>query len=148
MKWLLFPLLPLVVTFSPAMRFCFSCRKATCSLCFALLSDQPLPQQGDQLGSMNLYSTCDYTVPRVEKGFPGGLAITNLPANAREADSIPGWDRCPREGNGNPLEYSCLGNFIDRRSWQITVHGAKKSLKSKRVIELHSSCVNGYFTQK
>ena len=148
MKWLLFPLLPLVVTFCPAMKFSFAHRKATCSLCFALLSDQPPPQQGDQLGSMNLYSTCDYIVPPVEKGFPGGSAIKNLPANAGEVDSIPGSERCPREGNGNPLQYSCLGNSMDRRSWQITVHGAKKSLKSKRVIKLHSSCVNGYFTPK
>ena len=39
---------------------------------------------------MNPYSTCDYTVLPVEKGFPGGSVIKNLPANAGEADSIPG----------------------------------------------------------
>ena len=37
--------------------------------------------------------------------------------------SIPGWGRSPREGNGNPLRYSCLGNPIDRRAWWATVHG-------------------------
>ena len=41
--------------------------------------------------------------------------------------SIPEWGRSPGEGNSNPLPYSCLGNLIDRGSWQATVHGAAES---------------------
>ena len=37
---------------------------------------------------------------------------------------IPGSGRSPREGNGNPLQYSCLGNLINRGAWQATVHGS------------------------
>ena len=47
------------------------------------------------------------------RGFPGGSVIRNLPANARDsgdAGSIPGFKRSPEEGNGNPLQYSCLEN--------------------------------------
>ena len=47
---------------------------------------------------------------RGEKGSPGGSAVKNPPANAREMGSIPGLERFPREENGNPLQYSCLGN--------------------------------------
>ena len=45
-------------------------------------------------------------------GFPGGPVVKNLPANARVMGLIPGWGRSPGEGNGNPLQYSCLGNFV------------------------------------
>ena len=43
-------------------------------------------------------------------GFPVGLVVKNPPANAGDVGSIPGSGRSPREGNGNPLQYSCLGN--------------------------------------
>ena len=58
------------------------------------------------------------------------LAIKNPPANAgdvRDANSIPGLGRSPGEGNGNPLQYSCLENRIDRGAWQATVDGFAKS---------------------
>ena len=41
---------------------------------------------------------------------------------------IPGLGRCPGEGNGNPLQYSCLGKTTDRGAWRPTVHGVAKSL--------------------
>ena len=41
----------------------------------------------------------------------------NLPANIEDAGSIPGLRRSPGKGNGNPLQYSCLGNAMDRRAW-------------------------------
>ena len=62
--------------------------------------------------------------------FPGGAVVKNLPANAGDAGdmgSIPGSGRFHGEGNGNPLEYSCLGNPTDRGAWQTTVHGVTKS---------------------
>ena len=60
------------------------------------------------------------------RGFPGGTAVKNPPANAGDSGSIPGSGRCPGGGNGNPLHYSCLGNPIDRGAWQATVHGVAK----------------------
>ena len=62
------------------------------------------------------------------KGFPGGSVVKNLPAmqETRDAGSIPGSGRSPGERNDNPLQYSCLGNLIDRGTWQATVHGVAK----------------------
>ena len=48
------------------------------------------------------------------QGCPGSSVVKILPANAGDPDSIPGSRRSPREGNGNPLQYFCLGNPIDR----------------------------------
>ena len=59
-------------------------------------------------------------------GFPGGSAVKNLSANAGDTGSIPGLGRSPGEENGNPLQYSCLGNPMDREVWQATVHGVTK----------------------
>ena len=53
-------------------------------------------------------------------GFPGGAEVKNLPATAgeaRDAGSILGLGRPPGEGNGNPLQYSCLENSLDRGAW-------------------------------
>ena len=60
--------------------------------------------------------------------FCGGSVVKNLPASARDKGWIPGLGRSPREGNGNPLQYSCLGNPKDRGAWQATVHGVVKEL--------------------
>ena len=64
-------------------------------------------------------------------GFPGGPVVKNPPANAREADLIPGFGRSPGKGNGNPLQYSCLENSMDRPmdrgTWWATVHRVAKS---------------------
>ena len=48
--------------------------------------------------------------------------------NAGDLGSIPASGRSSGEGNGNPLQYSCLGNSMDREAWQTTVHGAAKEL--------------------
>ena len=60
------------------------------------------------------------------KGFPGGSVVDSLPANAEDAGSIPGSGRSPGEGNGNPLQYSCLENPMDRGASWDTVHGAAR----------------------
>ena len=55
--------------------------------------------------------------------------VKNLPANAgdiRDTNSIPESGRFPGGGHGNPLQYSCLENLMDRRGWQATVHGSQK----------------------
>ena len=60
---------------------------------------------------------------------PGGSVVKNPTANAgdiRDAGSISGLGRCPGEGDGNPLQYSCLENSMDRGAWWATVHGVTK----------------------
>ena len=61
------------------------------------------------------------------RGFSGGSVVKNPPANAGAVGSISGSGRSPGEGNGNPLQYSCLGNPMDRGAWQATVHGITQS---------------------
>ena len=53
--------------------------------------------------------------------------VKNLPANAEGLGSILGSGISPGEGNGNPLQYSCLGNPMDRGAWRATAHGVEKS---------------------
>ena len=60
-------------------------------------------------------------------GFPGGSVVKNPPVNAGDVGSITGLGRSPGEGNGNPLQYSCLENPMDRRTWWATAHGVSKS---------------------
>ena len=65
------------------------------------------------------------------EGFPGGSVLKNPPADAGDTGdvgSVPRLGRSPRVGNGNPFQYSCLGNAMDRGAWQITVHGVTKEL--------------------
>ena len=62
-------------------------------------------------------------------GFPSGSMIKNPPANAGEARNaglIPESGRSPGEGNGNPLQYCCLENPVDREAWQATFHEVNK----------------------
>ena len=56
-------------------------------------------------------------------GFPGGSAVKSPPANAGDVGSIPEWGRSPEEGNGNSLQYSCLGNLMDRGARRARVCG-------------------------
>ena len=60
-------------------------------------------------------------------GFPGGSEGKESACSAKDLDLIPGSERSPGEGNGYPLQYSCLEISMDRGAWQVTVHGAAKS---------------------
>ena len=60
-------------------------------------------------------------------GFLDGSVVKNPPANAGDPGSIPGLGRSLGEGHGNPFQYSCLGNPMDREAWWATVHGLAKS---------------------
>ena len=60
-------------------------------------------------------------------GFPGGSEVKTSACNVGDPGSIPGSRRSPGEGNGNPLQYSCLGNPMDGGAWWATVHGVAKS---------------------
>ena len=59
-------------------------------------------------------------------GFPGGSVVKNPPANIGDARLMPESGRSPGEGNGNPLQYSCLENPVDRGAWWATVHRVTK----------------------
>ena len=59
--------------------------------------------------------------------FPGGSVVKNQLANGEDLGLIPGSGRSPREGNGNPLQYSCLENSMDRGVLWVIVHGVTKS---------------------
>ena len=76
----------------------------------------------------HIYSLLGHVPPALSRwGFPGGSGVKNPLATAGDAASIPGLGRSPGEGNGNPLQHSCLENPIDRGAWQATIHGVAKS---------------------
>ena len=73
-------------------------------------------------------------------GFPGGSVGKESACNAgdaRDSDSIPGWGRSPGGGHGNPLQYYCLENPMDRGAWQVTVHGIAKSQTRLKQLSMH-----------
>ena len=61
--------------------------------------------------------------------------VRNLPASAGDLGSIPGLGRSPGGGNGNPLQYSCLENCMDRGAWRATVHGVPKELDTTQQLK-------------
>ena len=66
-------------------------------------------------------------------GFPGGSEDKASACNAGDPGSIPGLERSPGEGNGNPLQYSCLENPMDRGAWRAEEPGGLQSMGSQRV---------------
>ena len=62
------------------------------------------------------YKAYNYQISSLNPGFPGGSVVKNLSA-VQEMSSIPGSGRFPEEGNGNPLQYSCLENPMVRGTW-------------------------------
>ena len=81
---------------------------------------------------MNLRSYYCWTQDKKEDkrlylGFSGGSVVKNLPANPRDVNSILELERSPGRVNGNVLQYSCLGNPMDRGTWQTTVYEIAKS---------------------
>ena len=79
-------------------------------------------------------------------GFPGGSVVKNPQANAGNVDLIPGSGRSPGIGNGNSLQYSCLGNPMDRGLCQATVHGVTKELDTiERLHNKKKQHIDTYF---
>ena len=88
---------------------------------------QPREQQkGKRGGGACFYSSVFFLIP-VIVGFPGASDSEESACNAGDLGLIPGLGRSPGEGNGFPLQYSCLGNPMDRGAWQTAVHGVSKS---------------------
>ena len=76
------------------------------------------------LVQLTLGMQCVFLLPL---DFPSGSVVKNLPASAGDMGFIPRLERFPGVGNGNPLQYSCLENSMDRGVWWATVHGVAKS---------------------
>ena len=64
----------------------------------------------------------------IGRGFPWWLSGKESSYNVEGSGSIPGLGKSLREGNGNPLQYSCLENPMDKEAWRATVHGVEKEL--------------------
>ena len=78
-------------------------------------------------------------------GFRSGSVVKNLPTNSRDTSSIPGSGRFPGEGHGNPLQYCCLGNPMDREACWATLHGIKKELDTAERLNNNSTVRLHYF---
>ena len=89
------------------------------------------PKRNDALcwgsgDSCHLESACELDLGGWE-AFPGGSDGKESACNAEDQGLIPGSGRPTREGTGNPLQYDCPGNPMDRGAWQATAHGVTKS---------------------
>ena len=88
---------------------------------------------------MSIHYMYIYKAQDTRYSFPSGAVVKTLPANAEdtwEAGSIPGSERFPGEGNGNPLQYSCLGNPMDRGAWWL--QSMRSQIHMKRCCSLPS----------
>ena len=70
--------------------------------------------------------------------LPDGSVVKNPPAKAGDVGSIPGSGRAAGEGNGNPLQYSCLENFKDREAWRATVYRGHKESDTTEHTHTHT----------
>ena len=91
------------------------CQRPSLSLLFVVVVPRYLPDSEIEPESLALVS------------FPSSSDGKASACNAGDLCLIPGSGRSPGEGNGNPLQYSCLENSMDRGAWQATVHGVAKS---------------------
>ena len=71
-------------------------------------------------------------------GFPLVSVVKESAGNAGDVSWIPGWGRSPGEGNGNPLQYTCQENPMDRGGWQATVHMGRKVLDTAEWVSTHA----------
>ena len=81
------------------------------------------------LYNKNLAGLCPWVLE--VRGFPGGSVVKNPPTNERDLGdmgSVPGLGRYPGEGNGDPLQYPCLGSPMERGAWWATIHGLQSDM--------------------
>ena len=74
--------------------------------------------------------------------FPGGSVGKESACSAADPGLIPGSGRSPGEGNGNPLQYSCLENPMDGGAWRATVHGVTELAMTERLSHHHNRYLN------
>ena len=86
------------------------------------------------------FALLDFTTVRL-RGFPGASDGKESACNAGDPGSVPEVGRSPGEGNGNPLQYSCLENPMHREAWQATVHGVTKSQTQPSNEHTQSDCI-------
>ena len=79
-----------------------------------------------------------------DMGFSDGTVVKSSPANAGDMGSIPGSGRSPREGNGSPLQYSCLGNPTDRGAWRVTAHVVTKESDTTEQLNNNKRYINTF----
>ena len=85
------------------------------------------------LAPLLLFNTRSFSLPPRETpyvstvDFPGDSVVKKLRAIVGDEGSVPGSGRSPEEGNGHPLQYSCLGNSMDKGGWQATVYEVAKN---------------------
>ena len=114
--------------------------------CFLHLSHPFLPTPNLPLSISLFFFSCIFiTILKVghQWGFPCRSVGKESAYNAGDLGSIPGSGRSPGEGNGNPLQYSCLENPMDRGAWQATVHGVARvghDLATEPSLPLPSYC--------
>ena len=70
-----------------------------------------------------IFFSCRLQTPVIHKAFPGGSVVKNSPAKSGDVGSLPGSGRSPREEYDKTLQYSCLGNPMDRGAWWAAIHG-------------------------
>ena len=75
---------------------------------------------------------------RISQGFPGGSTVKNPPAMQKMQVISLGQEEPPEEGIGNLLQYSCLGNPMDRGAWQVTVLKVTESLTRLKQLNMHT----------
>ena len=73
-----------------------------------------------------------------EMGFPGGSDGKDAACDAGNPGSIPGSGKSPGQANGNPLQYSCLENPMDRGAWRATVHRVEKNQTRLKQLGMHA----------
>ena len=105
-------------------------RLSGCNVLLTFELVQRLRPSRFRITSTELYQGANTPVQfcsKVLKGFPGSSVVKNPPANVGDSASIPESRRFPGEGNGSPLQYSCLGHAMDRGAWWATSKGLQKS---------------------
>ena len=85
------------------------------------LGNKRLPMYSERRGENGYWQALKFL-----PGFPGDAVVKNPPANTGDTSLIPGSGRSPGGGNGNLLQYSCLGSCMDRGAWQAAVYGVTK----------------------